>query len=104
MIGAIFNQIRQARALELRELAAYSLAQAELQEAFQAKHRRSLKSAHKPRSHKRKPSSTETGAGPLLATRAHPSAELEIPAIPSVNVDEVSSASGTIELHASAGA
>ena len=102
MIGAIFNQIRQARALELRELAAYSLAQAERQEAFQAEHRRSLKSSHKPRSHRRKSSST--GTGMLLATRAHPSAELELPDTPSVNVDDVSSASGTIELHASAGA
>jgi hypothetical protein len=104
MIGAIFNQIRQARARELRELAAYALAEAERQEAFQEEHTRSLKSSQKPRSHRRKSSSTETGAGLLLATRAHPSAELDIPAIPSVNVDDVSSASPTLELQAPAGA
>jgi len=104
MIGAIVNQIRQARALELCELAAYSLAEAERQEAFREEHRRSLKSSHTPRLHRRKSSSTETGAGLLVATRAHPSAEPEILAIPSVNVDDVSSASGTMDLHASAGA
>jgi hypothetical protein len=49
MIGSILNQIRQARALELRALTADALAEAQLQsyaiQAIEEEHRRSLKSA-----------------------------------------------------------
>jgi hypothetical protein len=47
MIGAILNQIRQVRALELRELTANALAEAQLQsyaiQASDEEHRRSLR-------------------------------------------------------------
>ena len=48
MIGAILNQMRQARALELRELTAYALAEAQLEsyatQAIEEQHRHSPQS------------------------------------------------------------